>query len=195
MGADALRAAQAVGYTGVGTIEFLLDRQGNYYFIEMNTRIQVEHPVTEMVTGIDLVREQINIAAGLPLSFTQEEVKQQGHALECRICAVNPEKGFAPSCGKLTLIHQPGGAGVRFDSMLYNGCTVSPYYDSLLGKMIVHAPTREQAIARMQRALGELVIEGVEVNTDFQSDLVGSPWFLSGDYHTGTVEESLNDVI
>lgn len=193
MGEAALRAGHAVGYTGVGTVEFLVDANGNYYFIEMNTRIQVEHPVTEMVTGIDLVREQIRVAAGLPLGFSQEDISLRGHAIECRICANSPEHGFRPSCGTVKLKHQPGGMGVRFDSLLYDGCVISPHYDSMIGKLIVHAPTREQAIARMRGALSELVIEGIDTNTEFQDALVGSDFFASGTFNTDTVEEMRKD--
>lgn len=188
MGAAALRAAEAVDYEGVGTVEFLVDENKNYYFIEMNTRIQVEHPVTEMITGIDIVREQIQIAAGLPLSFTQNDVGIHGHAIECRVNANSPEKGFVPSCGKVELIHEPGGLGVRFDSLLYNGCEISPYYDSMLGKIIVHAPTRAEAIERMKRCLEELVIRGVETNLDFQYDLITMDEFINGNCKTDTIE-------
>lgn len=188
MGEAALRAARAVDYQGVGTVEFLVDDDRNYYFIEMNTRIQVEHPVTEMATGVDIVREQICIAAGLPLSFAQEDVRLRGHAIECRVNACSPERGFAPSCGTVTLVHQPGGPGVRFDSMIFNGCTVSPHYDSMIGKIIVHAPTRTEAIVRMKRALDELVIHGVDTNIEFQYRLLCLDQFERGACTTETVE-------
>ncbi len=188
MGEAALRAARAVDYTGVGTVEFLVDDDRNFYFIEMNTRVQVEHPVTEAVTGIDIVREQIAIAAGEPLSFSQEDVAIDGHAIECRINACDPERGFVPSCGKVELIHLPGGPGVRIDSLLYNGCEVSPYYDSMLGKLIVHAKDRAEAIIRMKRALDEIVIRGVELNTEFQYALLSLPEFAEGRFNTETIE-------
>lgn len=191
MGQAALRAARAANYEGVGTVEFLLDSKGKYYFIEMNTRIQVEHPVTEMVTGIDLVREQIRIAAGLPLSFSQEDVSIVGHAIECRVNANDPSKNFAPSCGTIELIHVPGGLGVRFDSQIYNGCEVSPYYDSMLGKIIVHAATRREAIERMKRCLDELAIEGVETNLEFQYQLITLPAFEEGRFTTETIERMI----
>ena len=191
MGEAALRAARAVDYEGVGTIEFLVDEDRNYYFIEMNTRIQVEHPVTEMVTGIDIVREQIRIAAGLPLSFSQEDIGIHGHAIECRVNANNPEKGFVPSCGKVELIHEPGGLGVRFDSLLYNGCEISPYYDSMMGKIIVHAPNRTEAIERMKRCLDELQISGVDTNLEFQYQLISLPNFEDGSCTTDTIERMM----
>lgn len=188
MGEAALRAAKVVDYEGVGTIEFLVDQDKNYYFIEMNTRIQVEHPVTEMITGIDIVREQICIAAGMPLSFSQEDVQVRGHAIECRVNANNPEKGFVPSCGQVELIHLPGGPGVRFDSLLYNGYVIPPYYDSMLGKIIVHADNRQEAIERMKRALDEFVIEGVDTNIEFQYGLITMPAFEKGCCTTDTLE-------
>lgn len=191
MGEAALRAARAVDYEGVGTIEFLVDENRNYYFIEMNTRIQVEHPVTEMVTGIDIVREQIRIAAGLPLSFSQEDMGIHGHAIECRVNANNPERGFIPSCGKVELIHEPGGLGVRFDSLLYNGCEISPYYDSMMGKIIVHAPNRAEAIERMKRSLDELLIAGVDTNLEFQYQLITMPSFEEGSCTTDTIERMM----
>ena len=167
MGAAAVAAARAAGYENAGTIEFVLDQDGKFYFIEMNTRIQVEHPVTELVTGLDLVREQLRIAAGLPLSLTQEEVSLTGHAIECRVNAEDAAAGFRPCPGTTEFLHFPGGPGVRVDSMLYNGYAVSPYYDSLVAKIIVHAPTRLEAIRRMRRALEELVIQGYPTTADF----------------------------
>ena len=155
MGAAAVAAARAVHYEGAGTIEFLVDDDQHFYFMEMNTRIQVEHPVTEMVTGTDIVQEQIRVAAGLPLSWRQQDIRITGHALECRVCANDPEKGFSPSSGRVKLVHVPGGPGVRFDSYLYNGCMVPAFYDAMVGKIIVHAPTRDMAIARMKGALSE----------------------------------------
>ncbi len=191
MGEDAIRAASAVGYTGVGTIEYLLDDEGNYYFIEMNTRVQVEHPVTEMVTGVDIVREQISIAAGEPLSFGQSDVALNGYALECRINACNPSRSFMPSCGTVELVHLPGGLGVRVDSLLYNGAEVLPYYDSMIGKIIVHAANREEGIIRMKRALSEIALRGVDTNVDFQYALIDSPSFSSGKFATDSVDQML----
>lgn len=185
MGQAAVTAAKAAGYENAGTIEFVLDQEGNFYFIEMNTRIQVEHPVTEMVTGMDLVREQLRIAAGLPLSVTQEDVVLRGHALECRINAENPAKGFQPSPGTTAFLHFPGGPGVRVDSLLYNGYAVSPYYDSLVAKVIVHAPTRLAAIRRMRRCLEEMIIEGYPTTADFCHLILHHPDFVKGRYDTG----------
>lgn len=185
MGQAAVTAAKAAGYENAGTIEFVLDQEGNFYFIEMNTRIQVEHPVTEMVTGLDLVREQLRIAAGLPLSVSQEDVVLRGHALECRINAENPALGFQPSPGTTTFLHFPGGPGVRVDSLLYNGYAVSPYYDSLVAKVIVHAPTRLAAIRRMRRCLEEMIIEGYPTTADFCHLILHHPDFVKGRYDTG----------
>ena len=176
----AATAARAVGYTGAGTVEFLVTDDGEFFFMEMNTRLQVEHPVTEYVTGIDLVKWQLRVAAGLPLSF--DSVQLSGHAIECRINAETPD--FRPSCGKVTMLHIPGGPWVRFDSALYQGYTVPPYYDSMVGKLIVHAPTREEAIRKMRSALGELVIEGISHNGELQLDILSDPEFCAGNYHT-----------
>ena len=178
----AVRLAKKVKYTGVGTIEFLYTDAGDFYFMEMNTRLQVEHPVTEMVTGLDLVKWQIRCAAGAKLPFKQENIHPQGAAIECRINA--EDENFRPSCGKITTLHVPNGPWVRFDSALYQGCVVPPWYDSLLGKLIVHAPTREEAIRKMRSALGELAIEGVCDNSELQLDILNNPEFLSGVYHT-----------
>ncbi len=161
LGEAAVRLARAAGYVNAGTCEFLVDADNNFYFIEVNARIQVEHPVTEMVTGIDLVKQQIRIAAGEPLPFRQEDVVVRGHSIECRINSEDPDHDFRPSPGRITALARPGGPGVRWDSHIQAGYTVPPYYDSLLGKLIVHAPTRLEAIATMRRALDELVIEGV----------------------------------
>jgi acetyl-CoA carboxylase biotin carboxylase subunit len=173
-------AVKAIGYLGVGTIEFLYE-DGEFFFIEMNTRLQVEHPVTEAITGIDLVREQIRIAAGLPLSFTQDEVVFEGHAIECRINAENP-RTFAGSPGVVTDFHAPGGLGVRLDSALYAGYAIPPYYDSLAGKLIVHARDREEAIARMRRSLAEMVVGGVETTIPLFQDLLVEPDIVEGRY-------------
>ncbi len=180
----AVKAAKAVGYCNAGTVEFLLDKEGNFYFMEMNTRLQVEHTVTEMVTGYDLVKWQIRIAAGQRLGFTQKDVQLNGHAIECRINAENPEQNFRPSCGKITLLHVPGGPWVRFDTALYQDYIIPPYYDSMIGKLVVFAKTREEAIRKLQAALCELVIEGVEHNSKMHMELLSEVEFKSGDYHT-----------
>ena len=195
MGAAAVAAARAAGYENAGTIEFVLDPEGHFYFIEMNTRIQVEHPVTELVTGMDLVREQIRIAAGLPLSRTQEEVVLRGHAIECRINAEDPARGFQPCPGKVAFVHLPGGCGVRVDSCLYTGYELPPYYDSLMGKIIVHAPTRLEAIRRMRRALEELVIEGPATNADLLHQVLHHPDFVRGNYTTAFLEAHMQTLL
>ncbi|MBA4012276.1 MAG: acetyl-CoA carboxylase biotin carboxylase subunit [Phenylobacterium sp.] len=179
-------AIRAIGYLGVGTIEFLYEN-GEFFFIEMNTRLQVEHPVTEAITGIDLVREQIRIAAGLPLSFKQEDVVFEGHAIECRINAENP-KTFTPSPGLVSDFHAPGGLGVRLDSALYAGYSIPPYYDSLVGKLIVHGRDREECIARVNRCLGEMVVGGIETSIPLFQELLQQPDFLSGDYNIHWLE-------
>jgi acetyl-CoA carboxylase biotin carboxylase subunit len=190
MGADAVKAAKAAGYYNAGTIEFVLDQKGNYYFIEMNTRIQVEHPVTEMVSGLDLIREQIRIAAGARLAVTQEDICLSGHAIECRINAEIPQKNFMPSPGKIDFLHFPAGCGVRVDSALYNGCETSPYYDSMIAKIIVHAPTRLDAIRRMRGALEELIIDGIETNADFLYLVMYHPDYLKGQFDTSFLEKN-----
>ena len=195
MGAAAVSAAKAAHYENAGTIEFVLDQEGNFYFIEMNTRIQVEHPVTELVTGMDLVREQIRIAAGLPLSHTQEEVTLNGHAIECRINAEDPANDFRPCPGKIDFVHLPGGCGVRVDTGLYTGYTLPPYYDSLMAKLIVHAPTRLEAIRRMRRALEELIIEGPANNTDLLHQIMHHPDFIRGNYTTGYLEANMDTLL
>jgi acetyl-CoA carboxylase biotin carboxylase subunit len=190
MGADAVKAAKAAGYYNAGTVEFVLDQNGNYYFIEMNTRIQVEHPVTEMVSGFDLIREQIRIAAGARLTVTQEDICLSGHAIECRINAEIPQKNFMPSPGKIDFLHFPAGCGVRVDSALYNGCETSPYYDSMIAKIIVHAPTRLDAIRRMRGALEELIIDGIETNADFLYLVMYHPDYLRGQFDTSFLEKN-----
>ena len=195
MGAAAVAAAKAAHYENAGTIEFVLDPEGNFYFIEMNTRIQVEHPVTELVTGMDLVREQIRIAAGLPLSRTQEEVTLNGHAIECRINAEDPANDFRPCPGKIDFVHLPGGCGVRVDTGLYTGYTLPPYYDSLMAKLIVHAPTRLDAIRRMRRALEELIIEGPANNADLLHQIMHHPDFIRGNYNTGYLEANMDTLL
>ncbi len=180
-------AIKAIGYLGVGTIEFLYE-DGEFFFIEMNTRLQVEHPVTEAVTGIDLVREQIRIAAGLPLSFTQDEVLIEGHAIECRINAENP-RTFTPSPGLITDFHAPGGLGVRLDSAIYAGYVIPPYYDSLAGKLIVHGRDRTECVARLRRCLGEMVVGGIETTIPLFQDLLHDPDILAGDYNIHWLEQ------
>lgn len=188
MGEAAVAAAKAVEYSGAGTIEFIYDRDGNYYFMEMNTRIQVEHPVTELITGIDLIKEQIFVAAGHPLSFTQEEVTFNGWAIECRINAENPDKNFMPSAGKIEMYLPPGGFGVRIDSAAYPGYVISPFYDSMIAKLIVWGKTREEAIQRMKRALSEFVIEGIETTVPFHERVFKHEAFVSGDFNTNFLE-------
>ena len=189
MGEAAVRAAKAVGYQNAGTIEFLVDEEKHFYFMEMNTRIQVEHPITEMITNVDLVQQQIKIAAGEVLPFTQEDIQITGHAIECRLNAENPLEGFRPSPGKVTFLHQPmGGMGVRIESALYAGYQIPPFYDSMLAKLIAHGKTREEAILRMKRMLFELDVEGVDTNQEFVEDLLDSKAFRRGDYTTAYVE-------
>jgi acetyl-CoA carboxylase biotin carboxylase subunit len=189
MGDAAVKAAQAVNYTGAGTVEFIYDyRENKFYFMEMNTRIQVEHPVTEMVTGVDLIKEQIKVANGETLPFTQEEVTFNGWAIECRINAENPEKNFMPSPGTIQMYLPPGGYGVRVDSAAYPGYAIPPYYDSMVAKLIVHAPTREEAIERMKRALDEFVIDGVATTIPFHQKLLNHEKFVSGEFNTKFLE-------
>lgn len=189
MGETAVKAAKAVHYENAGTIEFLLDKEKHFYFMEMNTRIQVEHPVTEMVTGLDLIKEQIRVASGERLSVKQEEVMIQGHAIECRINAENPAKNFRPCPGRITNIHIPGGNGIRVDTHIYGDYQVPPNYDSMLLKLVVHGKDREEAIRKMQSSLGELIIEGIETNVDFQYEIFNHPAFLKGETHTGFIPE------
>lgn len=184
----ATKAAQAVDYEGVGTIEFLLTRTGAFYFMEMNTRLQVEHPVTEMVSGIDLVKWQIRVASGVPLPFSQSDVRIRGHAIECRINAENPAENFRPSCGKIELLHIPGGPWVRFDTALYQGYQMPPFYDSMVGKLIVYAATRAEAIRKMRAALSEMVIEGIDHTGELQQDLICEEAFADGSYTTSFLE-------
>ena len=190
MGEAAVRAAKAAGYQNAGTIEFLLEKNGNFYFMEMNTRIQVEHPVTEWVTGIDLIKEQIRIASGRKLAFTQEDIHLRGHAIECRINAENPGKGFRPSPGTITDMYLPGGKGIRIDSAIYSGYTIPPYYDSMVAKLIVWAKNRGEAIRKMQSALGEVIIEGIDTNVDYQYEILGRPDYLSGDIDIEFIAEN-----
>ncbi len=180
MGETAVRAAKAVGYENAGTIEFLLDKDKNFYFMEMNTRIQVEHPVTELVSGLDLIKEQIRVAAGEPLSVSQEDIVIRGHAIECRINAENPSKNFMPCPGLITNVHFPGGNGVRVDTHIYTDYRVPANYDSMLMKLIVHGKDRSEAIAKMRSALGELIIEGIETNLDFQYEILSNEVYEDG---------------
>ncbi len=185
MGKAAVAAAKVCGYYNAGTIEFLVDDKQNFYFMEMNTRIQVEHPITEFVTGVDLVKAQLKIAAGKELPYSQEDIKLRGHSIECRINAENPDLNFRPSPGRINALHIPGGPGIRIDSSAYQGYTITPYYDSMIAKLIVYAPTREEAIAKMKWALAEFIVEGVDTNIDFQLSLIRDPVFESGKYDIG----------
>ena len=191
MGEAAVRGAERIDYAGAGTVEFLLAEDGSFYFMEMNTRIQVEHPVTELVTGQDLVLEQLKVAAGEPLSIAQDQVKFRGHAIECRINAEDPDRGFMPTPGTITSFHQPGGPGVRVDTAAYQSYRIPPHYDSLIAKLLTHGRDREQAIARMRVALDEFVIEGVSSTIPMHRRLIENPAFLAGEIHTKFVEEWL----
>ena len=195
MGEVAVKAAKAVNYENAGTIEFLLDKDKNFYFMEMNTRIQVEHPVTEMVSGIDLIKEQIRVAAGEPLSVSQEDIQIKGHAIECRINAENPKKHFMPCPGRITNVHIPGGNGVRVDTHIYNDYKVPANYDSMLMKLIVYDKDRASAIAKMRSALGEVIIEGIETNIDFQYEILENEAFQKGDTDTGFIEKYFPDYV
>ena len=191
MGDAAVKAAKAAGYENAGTIEFLLEKSGNFYFMEMNTRVQVEHPVTEFVSGVDIVEEQIRIAAGEKLSVTQDDIEIKGHAIECRINAENPKFNFAPSPGKISNLYLPsGGVGLRVDSAVYPGYTIPPYYDSMIAKIIVHGENRFEALMKMQRALYEFEIDGVVTNADFQLDLISDRSVIAGDYDTSFLMET-----
>ena len=192
MGIDAINGAKAAGYVNAGTMEFLLDKHGNFYFMEMNTRIQVEHPVTEMITSVDIVKEQINIANNNKLSFSQDEVVLRGHAIECRINAEMPDKNFAPCPGKITFLNIPGGNGVRVDTAVYSGYTIPPLYDSMIAKLIVHGKNIDEAIHKMIRALEEFVIEGIESNIDFQFDILNNDVFKSGNFDTIFINQEFN---
>lgn len=189
MGTAAVNAAKAVNYESAGTIEFLLDKHGDFYFMEMNTRIQVEHPVTEMVTSMDIVKEQLNIANGMELSLTQDNIKIYGHSIECRINAENPKLGFAPSPGKIKFLNLPGGNGVRVDTAVYNGYTIPPNYDSMIAKLIVHGKSRDEAIKKMLSALDEFVIEGINTNIEFQISILKNQAFRLGTYDTSFISK------
>ena len=191
LGKIAVKAAKAVSYENAGTIEFLMDLAGRFYFMEMNTRIQVEHPITEMVTGVDLVKKQIEVAVGEKLTIKQEDIKLRGHAIECRINAENPAFHFAPAPGKIeNLLLPSGGMGLRVDSAMYSGYAIPPFYDSMIAKIIVHGQTRFEALMKMQRALGELVTDGVTTNAEFQMDLISHPNVIAGDYDTSFLQET-----
>ncbi len=192
MGEAAVKAAKVAGYTSCGTVEFLVDSEKNFYFMEMNTRIQVEHPITEMRTGIDIVKKQIKIAGGERLDIKQKEVEFRGHSIECRINAENPSKKFMPSPGTITGLNLPGGNGIRIDTAIYEGYTIPPYYDSMIAKIIVHGSNRNEAVAKMKRALEELVIEGVETNRDFLFEIIRSADFIRGTFDTSFIEKNFN---
>ncbi|MEB3830564.1 acetyl-CoA carboxylase biotin carboxylase subunit [Phormidium sp. CCY1219] len=189
MGQAAVKAARSINYAGAGTVEFLLDRDGNFYFMEMNTRIQVEHPVTEMVTGLDLIAEQLRVAQGEKLSLTQGQVQLRGHAIECRINAEDPDRNFRPGPGRITAFLPPGGPGVRMDSHVYTDYEIPPYYDSLIGKLIVWGSDRAAAIKRMKRALRECAITGVPTTIGFHQKILETPHFVKGDVYTNFVEQ------
>ncbi|HKL76100.1 MAG TPA: acetyl-CoA carboxylase biotin carboxylase subunit [Halanaerobiales bacterium] len=191
MGEVAVKAAKSVNYVNAGTVEFLLDNENNYYFIEMNTRIQVEHPVTEFITGVDILKEQINIAAGKELSIKQDEVEIRGSAMECRINAEDPDNDFRPTPGKIENYIVPGGPGVRIDSGVYPGYFINPYYDSMIGKLIVHGENREETLARMERALSEYIIEGLVTNIPFHLKVLNNAFFRKGEYYTNFINRRI----
>ncbi len=191
MGNVAIKVAKTAGYTSCGTVEFLVDNDRNFYFMEMNTRIQVEHPITEMRTGIDLVKEQIKIAAGEELKFRQKDIEFKGNAIECRINAEKPEKNFMPSPGKINEINFPGGNGIRIDTAIYNGYTIPPNYDSMIAKIITYGASRNEAISKMKRALEELVIEGIDTNRDFLFNIIKNPNFIRGNYDTSFIDKEI----
>lgn len=193
MGQTAVQAAKAVGYENAGTIEFLLDESGEFFFMEMNTRIQVEHPVSELVSGVDLVKEQIQVAAGLPLSVSQSQIELRGHAIECRINAEDPDRNFMPCPGTIEYLHLPGGNGVRMDTAVYNGYHIPPNYDSMIVKVIVHDKDRPSAIRKMQSVLGELVIDGLKTNIDFQYEILSEPDFQAGKITTDFIPEHFGE--
>ena len=191
MGEVAVKAVKEIGYTNAGTIEFLVDKNLDFYFMEMNTRVQVEHPVTEMVTGIDIIKEQIKIASGEKLSFTQKDIKFTGHSMEARINAENPEKNFMPCPGTITGLHLPGGNGVRVDTAIYSGYTVPPTYDSMLAKIIVHGKDRNESIAKLKSAIAELVVEGIQTNADFILKILSNEDFVNNNYDTSFIQKLL----
>jgi acetyl-CoA carboxylase biotin carboxylase subunit len=193
IGEAAVRAAKAAGYTNAGTVEFLLDSHKNFYFMEMNTRVQVEHPVTEAITGIDIVREQIRIASGEKLVHVQKDVEIKGHAIECRITAEDPDKGFSPSLGTIQSLVLPGGFGVRVDTHMYAGYTIPPYYDSLLGKLIVWGEDRNEAISRMTRCLSEFQILGIKTNIPFHLRIMANSFYRRGELTTSFITRRMNN--
>ncbi|GHV46575.1 acetyl-CoA carboxylase biotin carboxylase subunit [Clostridia bacterium] len=195
MGEAAVAAAKACGYKNAGTVEFLVSRDKKFYFCEMNARIQVEHPVTEAVTGVDIVKEQLKIAAGKPLSYSQTDIKLTGHAIECRINAEVPAENFRPCPGTINSFHLPGGFGVRVDTAMYQGCAIPPYYDSLIAKVIVHSDSRQEAIKKMQVALSEFVIEGIDTNVDFQLKLLRDAEFIRGETDIGFLGRKMKDLL
>ncbi len=192
MGEVAVKAVKEIGYSNAGTIEFLVDKHQDFYFMEMNTRVQVEHPVTEMVTGIDIIKEQIKIASGEKLAYTQKDIKVDGHSMEVRINAENPDKNFMPCPGKITELHLPGGNGIRIDTAIYQGYTVPQNYDSMLAKIIVHGKTREESIAKMKSAIAELVIEGIDTNRDFLYKILENKNFITNQYDTSFIKKEFN---
>ncbi|MCF7924847.1 MAG: acetyl-CoA carboxylase biotin carboxylase subunit [Candidatus Izimaplasma sp.] len=194
MAQAAIKACESVNYENAGTIEFLL-ADDNFYFIEMNTRIQVEHPVTEMITGIDIVKEQIKIAAGEKLKYKQKDIIFRGHSIECRLNAENPKHGFRPNPGEISLLHMPSGPGIRFDSFLYTGSIIQPHYDSMIGKMIVHGETRNEAIKKMQAALEELVIRGIDTNQSFLYMIINNPKYIKGNFNTTFIELNIEALL
>ena len=192
MGEVAVKAVKEIGYSNAGTIEFLVDKNKEFYFMEMNTRVQVEHPVTEMVTGVDIIKEQIKIASGEKLSYTQKDIKIDGHSLEVRVNAENPSKNFMPCPGSITGLHLPGGNGIRVDTAIYEGYTVPQNYDSMLAKIIVHGKTREESIAKMKSAIAELVIDGIDTNRDFLYQILENKNFVSNNYDTSFIKKEFN---
>ena len=191
MGEAAVKAAKVAGYTSCGTIEFLVDSDKNFYFMEMNTRIQVEHPVTETITGVDIIKEQLRIASGEKLQYKQDDIQFKGHSIECRINAENPRKKFRPSPGKITGLNLPGGNGVRIDTAIYEGYTIPANYDSMIAKIITYGDTRNEAISKMKRALEETVIEGIDTNLDFLFQIIKNPNFLRGKFDTSFIEKEI----
>ena len=191
MGNAAIKAAKTAGYTSLGTVEFLVDKDNNFYFMEMNTRIQVEHPITEMRTGIDLVKTQIKIATGEELKIKQKDVEFKGHSIECRLNAENPSKKFMPCPGLIKGLHFPGGNGVRIDSAIYEGYTIPSNYDSMIAKLITFGVNRNEAISKMKRVLEELVVEGIQTNQDFLFEIIKNPNFIRGNFDTSFIEKEI----
>lgn len=192
MGKAAVNIAKTAGYQNSGTVEFLMTDDKKFYFIEMNTRIQVEHTVTEMITGVDIVKEQLRIARGERLSYKQQDIIIRGHSIECRINAEDADNRFMPNCGKINMLYVPGGMGVRFEGCIYDGCEISPYYDSMIGKVIVYGKDRQEAINKMKCALGEIVVEGIKTNINFQKRIMNNQKYLDGDFNTGFIRQEMN---